>query len=34
VTLKAMLERSPFPGVCGRVSQHERFCEDACLLGT
>jgi glutamate synthase (NADPH) small chain len=26
-------ERSPFPGVCGRVCQHELFCENACLLG-
>ncbi len=32
--LEIILERSPFPGVCGRVCQHERFCEDACLLGT
>jgi glutamate synthase (NADPH) small chain len=32
--LETILERSPFPGVCGRVCQHERFCEDACLLGT
>ena len=26
-------EQSPFPGICGRVCQHELFCEDACLLG-
>jgi glutamate synthase (NADPH/NADH) small chain len=26
-------EQSPFPGVCGRVCQHELFCESACLLG-
>ena len=26
-------EQSPFPGVCGRVCQHELFCETACLLG-
>jgi glutamate synthase (NADPH/NADH) small chain len=26
-------EQSPFPGVCGRVCQHELFCEKACLLG-
>jgi glutamate synthase (NADPH) small chain len=26
-------EQSPFPGVCGRVCQHELFCENACLLG-
>ena len=26
-------ERSPFPGICGRVCQHELFCESACLLG-
>src|SRR5689334_10644461 len=32
--LETILERSPFPGVCGRVCQHERFCEHACLLGT
>lgn len=26
-------EQSPFPGVCGRVCQHELFCEDACITG-
>jgi len=26
-------EQSPFPGVCGRVCQHELFCEDACIVG-
>ena len=26
-------EESPFPGICGRVCQHELFCERACLLG-
>jgi len=26
-------ERNPFPGICGRVCQHELFCEKACLLG-
>jgi len=26
-------EQNPFPGVCGRVCQHELFCETACLLG-
>lgn len=26
-------EQNPFPGVCGRVCQHELFCEDACLVG-
>jgi glutamate synthase (NADPH/NADH) small chain len=26
-------EDSPFPGICGRVCQHELFCERACLLG-
>ena len=26
-------EESPFPGVCGRVCQHELFCEDACVVG-
>ncbi|HEX8984839.1 MAG TPA: NADPH-dependent glutamate synthase [Bryobacteraceae bacterium] len=24
---------TPFPGICGRVCQHELFCENACLLG-
>ena len=32
--LDTILERSPFPGVCGRVCQHELFCEKSCLLGT
>ncbi len=26
-------EQSPFPGICGRVCQHELFCEEACLMG-
>jgi glutamate synthase (NADPH/NADH) small chain len=26
-------EQSPFPGVCGRVCQHELFCENACTIG-
>jgi len=26
-------EESPFPGICGRVCQHELYCEQACLLG-
>ncbi len=26
-------EQSPFPGVCGRVCQHELFCENACVVG-
>ena len=26
-------EESPFPGICGRVCQHELFCEKSCLLG-
>jgi glutamate synthase (NADPH/NADH) small chain len=26
-------EQNPFPGICGRVCQHELFCEHACLLG-
>jgi len=26
-------EDSPFPGICGRVCQHELYCERACLLG-
>ncbi len=25
-------EQSPFPGVCGRVCQHELFCEDSCIV--
>ena len=27
-------QTNPFPGICGRVCQHELFCEKACLLGT
>ncbi len=26
-------EQNPFPGVCGRVCQHELFCEEACIVG-
>jgi glutamate synthase (NADPH/NADH) small chain len=26
-------EQSPFPGVCGRVCQHELFCETVCKVG-
>lgn len=26
-------EQSPFPGICGRVCQHELFCEKSCLMG-
>jgi glutamate synthase (NADPH/NADH) small chain len=26
-------EESPFPGVCGRVCQHELFCEASCKVG-
>ena len=26
-------EESPFPGICGRVCQHELYCERACLMG-
>jgi glutamate synthase (NADPH/NADH) small chain len=26
-------EDTPFPGICGRVCQHELYCEKACLLG-
>jgi glutamate synthase (NADPH/NADH) small chain len=26
-------EASPFPGICGRVCQHELYCEKVCLLG-
>jgi glutamate synthase (NADPH/NADH) small chain len=27
-------EYTPFAGICGRVCQHELFCEQACLLGS
>ncbi len=27
-------EDTPFPGICGRVCQHELYCERACLLGS
>ena len=27
-------EQNPFPGICGRVCQHELFCEKVCLLGS
>jgi len=27
-------EHTPFPGICGRVCQHELFCEKECLLGS
>ncbi len=26
-------EQSPFPGICGRVCQHELYCEKVCLMG-
>jgi len=26
-------EQNPFPGICGRVCQHELYCEKACLMG-
>jgi glutamate synthase (NADPH/NADH) small chain len=26
-------ETNPFPGICGRVCQHELYCEKECLLG-
>lgn len=26
-------EQTPFPGICGRVCQHELFCEKSCLMG-
>ncbi len=28
-----ILETNPFPGICGRVCQHEIYCEKACVLG-
>ncbi len=30
---EVLSNHTPFPGVCGRVCQHELFCEKACLLG-
>jgi glutamate synthase (NADPH/NADH) small chain len=27
-----VLATNPFPGICGRVCQHELFCEKACVL--
>jgi glutamate synthase (NADPH/NADH) small chain len=30
---EVLAQHTPFPGVCGRVCQHELFCEKACLLG-
>lgn len=30
---EVLSEHTPFPGVCGRVCQHELFCEKVCLLG-
>jgi glutamate synthase (NADPH/NADH) small chain len=31
--LESLDEQNPFPGICGRVCQHELYCEKACLLG-
>jgi glutamate synthase (NADPH/NADH) small chain len=31
--LEIIEERNPFPAICGRICQHDRFCENACLLG-
>ncbi len=28
-----VVERNPYPDVCGRVCQHELYCEKSCLLG-
>jgi glutamate synthase (NADPH/NADH) small chain len=30
---EVLSEHTPFPAVCGRVCQHELFCEKICLLG-
>jgi glutamate synthase (NADPH/NADH) small chain len=30
---EVLAEHTPFPGICGRVCQHELFCEKVCLLG-
>ncbi|MEX2299389.1 MAG: NADPH-dependent glutamate synthase [Bryobacterales bacterium] len=30
---QSITRSNPFPGICGRVCQHEVFCEKACLLG-
>src|SRR6185369_9511491 len=32
--LETVSEQNPFPDICGRVCQHELYCEKACLLGT
>jgi glutamate synthase (NADPH/NADH) small chain len=31
---RTITETNPFPDICGRVCQHELYCEKACLLGT
>lgn len=31
--LEKIAERNPFPAICGRVCQHELYCEKACKLG-
>ncbi len=30
---QTITRNNPFPAICGRVCQHEFFCEEACLLG-
>ena len=30
---KTITQNNPFPGICGRICQHELFCEKTCLLG-
>lgn len=30
---RTITESNPFPDICGRVCQHELYCEKACLLG-
>ncbi len=30
---RTITETNPFPDICGRVCQHELYCEKACLLG-
>jgi glutamate synthase (NADPH) small chain len=31
--MEVINQQSPFPGICGRVCQHELFCESACIIG-
>jgi glutamate synthase (NADPH) small chain len=33
LAFEKICEQNPFPGICGRVCQHELYCEKVCLLG-